>query len=84
MCLAQGQNTVTPMRLEPATPQSLVKHSTMEIPFCLVKVKSLRNVVECIMGNHYLIWVSSLGGTFFFNILFLASAAILFSIVEHM
>ena len=28
MCLAQGHNTVTPVRLKPAAPQSLVKHST--------------------------------------------------------
>ena len=30
MCLAQGHNTVTPVRLEPAAPQSRVKHSTTE------------------------------------------------------
>ena len=30
MCLAQGQNAVLPVRLEPATTQSLVKHSTTE------------------------------------------------------
>ena len=30
MCLAQGHNAVTPMRLEPATPWSRVKHSTTE------------------------------------------------------
>ena len=30
MCLAQGQNTVVPVRLEPATPRSQVKHSTTE------------------------------------------------------
>ena len=29
-CLAQGQNAVTLGRLEPATPRSLVKHSTTE------------------------------------------------------
>ena len=28
MCLAQGHNTVTPVRLEPAAPLSQVKHST--------------------------------------------------------
>ena len=28
--LAQGHNTVTPMRLEPAAPWSQVKHSTTE------------------------------------------------------
>ena len=29
MCLAQGHNTVPPVRLEPATPQSRDKHSTL-------------------------------------------------------
>ena len=30
MCLAQGHNTVTPARLEPAAPRSRVKDSTTE------------------------------------------------------
>ena len=30
MCLAQGHNSVTPVRLEPASPRSRVKHSTNE------------------------------------------------------
>ena len=30
MCLAQGHNSVTSVRLEPATPWSQVKHSTTE------------------------------------------------------
>ena len=30
MCLAQGHNAVTPLRLEPAAPRSRVKHSTTE------------------------------------------------------
>ena len=30
MCLAQGHNAVLPVRLEPATPQSRDKHSTIE------------------------------------------------------
>ena len=30
MCLAQGHNTVTLVRLEPGAPQSRVKHSTTE------------------------------------------------------
>ena len=30
MCLAQGHNTVTPVRFEPAAPLSCVKHSTTE------------------------------------------------------
>ena len=33
MCLAQGHNTVTPVRLEPSAPRSSVKHSTTE-PLC--------------------------------------------------
>ena len=30
MCLAQGHNAATPVRLEPAAPRSRVKHSTTE------------------------------------------------------
>ena len=30
MCLAQGPDAVTPVRLEPAAPRSRVKHSTTE------------------------------------------------------
>ena len=30
MCLAQGHNTLRPMRLESANPRSRVKHSTTE------------------------------------------------------
>ena len=30
MCLAQGDNTVTPVRLQPTAPRSRVKHSTTE------------------------------------------------------
>ena len=33
MCLAQGHNTVKPVRLESTTPRSRVKHSTSE-PLC--------------------------------------------------
>ena len=33
MCLAQGHNVVTPMRLKPGGPRSRVKHSTTE-PLC--------------------------------------------------
>ena len=32
MCLAQGHNAVTPVRLEPATPWSQVKHSATALP----------------------------------------------------
>ena len=31
MCLAEGDNAVPPVRLEPATPWSRVKHSTTEL-----------------------------------------------------
>ena len=31
MCLAQGHNTVTPVKLEPAALRSQVKHSTTEL-----------------------------------------------------
>ena len=30
MCVAQGHNTVKPVRLEPVAPRSRVKHSTTE------------------------------------------------------
>ena len=36
MCLAQGHNTVEPVRLEPAAPWSRVKHSTTEPLCCLI------------------------------------------------
>ena len=38
MCPAQGYDTVTPMRLEPAAPRSRVKHSTTELITALVAV----------------------------------------------
>ena len=38
MCLAQGHNTVIPVRLEPATPQPRVKHYTTE-PLCSLSTK---------------------------------------------
>ena len=31
MCLAQGHNVVTPMRLQPAAPRSQVKHSNIDL-----------------------------------------------------
>ena len=40
MCLAQGHNTVTPVRLVPAAPRSRVKHSTTE-PLCFLKNVSI-------------------------------------------
>ena len=42
MCLAQGHNAVTPVRLEPAAPWSRVKHSTTEsLRFLLVYCKNM-------------------------------------------
>ena len=32
MCLAQGNNAVTPVRFDPAAPRSRVKHSITELP----------------------------------------------------
>ena len=40
MCLAQGHNAVTPMRLESAAPWSPVKHSTTESLHSLIKIIS--------------------------------------------
>ena len=40
MCLAQGHNTVTLKRLEPAAPRSRVKHSTTE-PLCFLAGKEI-------------------------------------------
>ena len=38
MCLAQGHNSVTLVRLKPASPRSQVKHSTTE-PLCSLNFK---------------------------------------------
>ena len=40
MCLAQGHNAVTPMRLEPAVPYSRVKHSTTKLVLPLLFSKT--------------------------------------------
>ena len=40
MSLAQGHNTVTPVRLEPGAPRSRVKHSATELPQVLYNVMS--------------------------------------------
>ena len=42
MCLAQGHNTVTQVRLEPAAPRSRVKHSSTE---ALCSAQNLENVL---------------------------------------
>ena len=44
MCLAQGHNAVTPVRLEPAASQSQVKHSTTK-PLC--SLKFVENMSTC-------------------------------------
>ena len=44
MCLAQGHNTVRPVRLDPAVTRSRVKHSTTE-PLCSPSLK------YCKFGN---------------------------------
>ena len=50
MCLAQGHNAMTPVRLEPGTPRSSVKHSTTELPMCAYLVNAFLGIsVTCIM-----------------------------------
>ena len=44
MCLAQRHNAVTPVRLEPPAPQSLVKHSTTEPLLSQIKIEVELNV----------------------------------------
>ena len=57
MCLAQGHNPVMPVRLEPAAPESLVKHSTTEP---LLSLGSLAcDVFLCFF--HFSLWVPGLG-----------------------
>ena len=57
MCLANGHNTVTPVRLEPAAPQSRAKHSTTE-PLCFRKrneqlpsMQSVKSVKPFFVGS---------------------------------
>ena len=38
MCLTQGHNALTPVRLKPTTPQSRIKHSSIE-PLIIYMVK---------------------------------------------
>ena len=59
MCLAQGHNTLTPMRFEPAAPQSGVKHSTSEPLYSIylymnmdvINTSSLRKVTERFLND---------------------------------
>ena len=50
ICLAQGHNAVTPVRLEPANPLSRVKHSTNEPLWSLVSSKALYQWATAIPG----------------------------------
>ena len=51
MCLIQGHNIVTPVRLEPAAPRSRVKHSTRE-PLCSFSVLvPVHGVLSCVFPN---------------------------------
>ena len=51
MCLAQGHNAVTLVRLEPVAPRSLVKHSTTELPKVLLLVLKLFLIVDQAVRN---------------------------------
>ena len=45
MCLAQGHNKVTPVRLDSAAPQSQIKHSTTPL-------RSVSNTLDPDQGRH--------------------------------
>ena len=47
MCLAQGDNTLMPARLEPVAPQFQVKHSTTVPPEWEVKHKTKSHFNTC-------------------------------------
>ena len=51
MCLAQGHNTVMPIRIEPATPQSPVKHSTNE-PLSSLIIDAAEQVNHSFQGSY--------------------------------
>ena len=55
-CLAQGHNAVKPVRLEPATPQSRVKHSSTE-PLHPHSIWELESLVFMSSWNSMLSWV---------------------------
>ena len=46
--LAQGHNTVMPVRLEPAAPRSEVKHSTTELPTHLLFARQCNNYQDLV------------------------------------
>ena len=49
MCLAQGQNAVTPVRLEPVAPRSRVKHSSTKPLRSLTNgsLTKVESIAEC-------------------------------------
>ena len=55
MCLAQGHNTVMPVRLKPAVPRSRVKHSTTGPLRSLFEVHSIEAINEGVIeeANKY-------------------------------
>ena len=54
MCLAQGHNTVTPVRLEPAATWSRVKHPTTEPLRSLHDVETYSTVQKFVYRNRYI------------------------------
>ena len=56
MCLAQGHNPVTPVRLEPAAPRSRVKYSTTEpLRSPVICILSLTSISE--QSRRHLSWI---------------------------
>ena len=65
MCFAKGHNAMTPVRLEPGTPRSLVMHSTTEFPtsclFDLIHYFPVNNL-SVMSGRVFLGWTSTKQG----------------------
>ena len=64
-CLAQGHNTRLPVRLEPATPEFLVKHSTTEPLYEQWydknnKIRVCKAMTQISLGIHIVLWESLL------------------------
>ena len=55
MCLAQGHNAVTPVRLEPTAPQPGVKHSTTVPPFLHVWVLKRTHLGSSFENSQYVL-----------------------------
>ena len=49
MCLAQGHNAVTPVRLKPAAPLSRVKHSTTVLPSTQIDKTKVFKTISSLM-----------------------------------